>query len=83
MRNQNVLKTTSQRVPPLGIWLQYQISPSLSNSCCKFSQQGSSFQLFLCPTKEAAVVSPLFPIALEHQEHLQHHKDVKVARFLR
>lgn len=82
MKNQDVLKTTSQMsFSPRHLAVVSRVT-SLSNSYCKFSQQGPSLELLLCHTEEAIVVSPLFSTALEHQVYLYNCKDVRIARFL-
>lgn len=82
MKNRNVLKTTSQKSFSPEHLAALSPVTSLSNSCCKFSQQGPSLELLLCHTDGAFVASPLFSIALEHPVHLYNCNDAKVARFL-
>lgn len=82
MKNQNILKTTSQKSFSPEHLAALSLVTSLSNSCCKFSQQGPSLELFLCHTDRAFVASLLFSIALKHPVHLYNCNDAKVARFL-
>ena len=82
MKNQSVLKTTSQMSFSIGHLAAVSSVTHLSNSCCKFRQQGPSLELFLCHTDEATVASLLFSITLEHGIYLYNCKDVKVTRFL-
>lgn len=78
MKNQNVLKTTSQMSFSIRHLAAVSSVTRLPNSCYKFSQQGPSLELFLCHTEEAIVASLLFSITLEHQIFLYNCKDVKV-----
>lgn len=81
MKSQNVLKTTSQ----MCFSLRHLAATLVLSKFIKQPLQAQPTGLFLTaaslPTEEA-VVSPLFSIALEHQEHLYNCKDVKVARLL-
>lgn len=70
MKNQKVLKTTSQMSFSPKHLAAVSLVTGLSNSCCKFSQQGPSLELLLCHTEEAFVASPLLSIVLEHPVHL-------------
>lgn len=63
-------------------WAAVSLIAGLSDSSCKFSQQGPSVELLLCHTEEPFVFLPLFSIVLEYQAHLYNCKDIKVARVL-
>lgn len=66
MKKRDVLETTSQMSFSSRHLAATSPGTSLSNSCCKSSQQGPFLELLLCHTEEAIVVAPLFSTALEH-----------------